>query len=251
MCLALAATVTVLAACDTDDGREMQTPDSYAAFQLQNTTPSTTSTVAPPPTEFVATPATTSATSGTSSTSTSTASTASTAATASTVSVSQQVETSTPGSAVTGVGPLQFTGPWDNGAAIPVEFTCDGADDVPLITWTGPPAGTAEMALSVVDPDANGFVHWLVIGLPAEAGSVGGGEPLVAGAAEATNGFGGPGWGGPCPPPGDGPHNYQFTLHVLDQAIELPADTPTSELLVAVNAATASSATFTGTYERV
>jgi Raf kinase inhibitor-like YbhB/YbcL family protein len=119
-----------------------------------------------------------------------------------------------------------------------------------LITWTAPPSGTAELALSVVDPDAQGFVHWLIIGLPGEAGSVGGGEPLVDGAAEATNGFGVGGWGGPCPPPGAGPHTYEFTLHVLDQQIELPAETPTNELLTAVEAATASSATFTGSYER-
>ena len=48
-CLALAADRPVLTACDTDDGREMQTPDSYARFQLQNTTTSTSTTVAPPP----------------------------------------------------------------------------------------------------------------------------------------------------------------------------------------------------------
>ena len=107
------------------------------------------------------------------------------------------------------------------------------------------------MALSVVDPDANGFVHWLVIGLPAQAGSVGGGEPLVAGAAEAANSFDNPGWGGPCPLPGSGPHTYRFTLHALDQATELPADSPTTDLLAAVDAATASSVAFTGTYERV
>ncbi len=55
--LALAATAA-LAACDTDDGRQMQTPDSYAVFQLQSTTPSTTSTVAPPPTEIALVPPT-------------------------------------------------------------------------------------------------------------------------------------------------------------------------------------------------
>ncbi len=147
--------------------------------------------------------------------------------------------------------PLQFSGPWDDGAAIPTEYTCDGAGDAPLITWTAPPEGTIELALSVVDPDANGFVHWLVIGLPAQAGSVGGGEPLVAGAAEAANSFDNLGWGGPCPLPGSGPHTYRFTLHVLDQAIELPADSPTTDLLAAVEAATASSVAFTGTYERV
>jgi Raf kinase inhibitor-like YbhB/YbcL family protein len=226
-CLAVAATVALFSACDRDDGRQLQPPDSYAVYQLQNTTPSTTSTVAPPPSELI--PVQTSSTPTSTSTSTSTPNPASGEA------------------AATG---LQLTGPWEDGAAIPVEYTCDAAGDVPLISWTAPPDGTAELALSVVDPDAGGFVHWVVIRLPPQAGSVGGGQPLVAGAAEASNSFGDVGWGGPCPPPGAGPHTYVFTLHVLDQATELPADSPTGDLLTAVDAATASTATYTGTYER-
>jgi Raf kinase inhibitor-like YbhB/YbcL family protein len=144
---------------------------------------------------------------------------------------------------------MQFTGPWDDGAAIPTAFTCDGAGDAPLITWTAPPAGTAELALSVTDADANGFVHWLVVELPAQAGSLGGGEPTAVG-VEAVNSFGEPGWGGPCPPQGGGPHTYVFTLHLLDQQLELPADAPTADLLAAIDASTAESATFAGTYER-
>jgi hypothetical protein len=144
---------------------------------------------------------------------------------------------------------MQFSGPWGDGAAIPASFTCDGAGDAPLITWTAPPDGTVELAMSVTDSDADGFVHWLVVGLPAQAGSLGGGEPTAVG-AEAVNSFGNPGWGGPCPPPGDGPHTYVFTLHLLDQQLELAADTPWNDLLTAVEAATAQTATFTGTYER-
>ena len=45
-------------------------------------------------------------------------------------------------------------------------------------------------------------MHWLVIGLPAEAGSVGGGEPLVVGAAEAANSFGAAGLERPVPAAG-------------------------------------------------
>ena len=172
--LALAATVSALAACDTDDGREMQTPDSYAAFQLENTTPSTSTTVAPPPTEFV--PATIVDVDVVDSSPSSTSST-----TLDELPRHRPAWSSTRRVAAVdgrrGSAELQFAGPWDDGAAIPVEFTCDGADDAPLITWTAPPDGTAELAMSVIDPDADGFVHWLVVGLPAEAGSVGGGEP--------------------------------------------------------------------------
>ena len=145
---------------------------------------------------------------------------------------------------------LQFIGPWDDGAAIPVEYTCDGADDVPLITWTAPPDGTAELALSVIDPDADGFVHWLVIGLPAEAGSVGGGEPLVDGAAEAINSLRQPRVGRAVPAAWRRPAHVPVHAARPRPAVELPADTPTNDLLAAVEAATARSATFTGTYER-
>jgi phosphatidylethanolamine-binding protein (PEBP) family uncharacterized protein len=106
------------------------------------------------------------------------------------------------------------------------------------------------VAIRVVDPDANGFVHWAVIGLPPAAGSVGGGEPLPAGATEGLNGRGELGWTPPCPPPGEGPHRYVFTAQALDQATELPADSPTDALLTAIDAATASSAAYSGTYER-
>jgi Raf kinase inhibitor-like YbhB/YbcL family protein len=230
--LALAAAVA-LAACDTDDGREMQDPDPVAVFNLQSTTPSTTSTVAPPPTEIALIPTTSSSTTTTSST-TSTSAPSSTAAASTTTAAGQL---------------MQFSGPWDDGAAIPASFTCDGAGDAPLLTWTAPPDGTVELAMSVTDSDADGFVHWLVVDLPAQAGSLGGGEPTAVG-ADAVNSFGNLGWGGPCPPPGDGPHTYVFTLHLLDQQLELPADTPTNDLLTAIYAATAQTTAFTGTYER-
>ena len=198
----------------------MQAPDSIARFRLENTTTSTSTTVAPPPTEFI--PAT-------SSTSTYVRRRRARRRRLD----ARQLPRHRPAwswhppsrrrSTAAGAGAeLQFAGPWDDGATIPVEFTCDGDEAVPLITWTAPPDGTAELAVSVVDRDADGFVHWLVVGLPPEAGSVGGGEPLVTGATEGVNSFGDPGWAGPCPPPGDRPHTYQFTLHVLDQATELP-----------------------------
>ena len=243
----LAAAVLALNACDTDDGREMQSPDSMARFRLENTTTSTSTTVAPPPTEFI--PAT-SSTSTSTTTSTSSTSTSSTSSTAPPSGALVSPAESSPVTAAGAGAELQFAGPWDDGEAIPVEFTCDGASAEPLITWAAPPEGTAELAVSVIDTDADGYVHWLVIGLPAEAGSVGGGEPLVTGAAEGLNSSGGPGWAAPCPDPADTPHSYQFTLHVLDQATELPPDSPTADLLAAVDAATAKTATFTGTYER-
>ena len=130
-----------------------------------------------------------------------------------------------------------------------MEYTCDGAEAAPLLSWSAPPPEAAELAVSVVDDDADGFVHWLVVGIPAAPGTLGGEAPGT-GSSEPAVSSGNMVWTGPCPLPGSGPHNYRFTLHVLDQAVELPADAPTDELLAAIEAATATTASFTGTYER-
>lgn len=227
------------AACDTNDGRAMQDPDAYQRYKLENTT-TTTSTVVesipdllsptmPPPVETPPpTPDDTIESSD------------------NTIDTLDQF---TNGMVDLTDEGLELTGPWADGDAIGTEFTCDGDDQAPLITWTAPPEGTSELAFAVTDDDADGFVHWLVIGLPAEAGSLGGDAAVLDG-AEADNDFGDVGWGGPCPPAGDDVHHYRFVLYALDQQLEQPADTPAANLLSAVQAASFGSATIMGTYER-
>ncbi len=110
---------------------------------------------------------------------------------------------------------------FDDGGDVPVEHTCDGPDTPPSLEWEAPPAGAAELIVVVDDPDAPGgtFVHWLVAGLPAEAGMVARGLP--AGAVEGRNSFGDAGWKGPCPPRGDDPHTYRFRVLAVDAATGL------------------------------
>jgi len=116
--------------------------------------------------------------------------------------------------------PMQVTVNWSSdGTTIDNRYTCDGANQVPEVSWSNLPASTAEVALSVVDPDANGFVHWVVGGLPAVGGSMPGGA-LPQGAVAGTNGAGKIGWTGPCPPAGS-THHYQLTLYALDDEIGL------------------------------
>lgn len=104
-------------------------------------------------------------------------------------------------------------------------FGCTGKNISPALAWSGAPAGTKSFALLVHDPDAPtggaGWWHWLVINIPAgttalakDAGKADGSN-LPAGAVQITTDFGSPGWGGPCPPPGDQPHRYNFTLYAL------------------------------------
>lgn len=107
------------------------------------------------------------------------------------------------------------------GGSIPRRFTCDGADVSPALTWTGAPSGTAALVLVVDDPDARGWVHWLVLDLPGTINGTlpEGVSPSAADPAQGTNDFGRRGWGGPCPP--SGTHRYTFTLYALGAPLGL------------------------------
>lgn len=123
---------------------------------------------------------------------------------------------------------LKLTSPaFAEGAEIPASFTCDGANSSPALAWSGAPAGTRSFLLTCNDPDAPAGVwhHWAAFDIPAdwsglEAGF--GAERPAAGFREAVNDFGKPGYGGPCPPRGHGPHHYHFRLSALGEA-SLPA----------------------------
>src|SRR5690348_5309852 len=43
---------------------------------------------------------------------------------------------------------------FQNGQPIPTQFTCDGADETPTLSWGEPPQGTKSFALVIDDPDA-------------------------------------------------------------------------------------------------
>jgi Raf kinase inhibitor-like YbhB/YbcL family protein len=108
-----------------------------------------------------------------------------------------------------------------DGGAIPEDYTCDGGDLSPPLAWDGAPDGVESFALIVTDPDAGGFVHWVLTGIPADARELTEGEGDAAG-TPGVNGFGGSGWGGPCPPSGE--HRYVFELFALSD-VALPSGT--------------------------
>jgi Raf kinase inhibitor-like YbhB/YbcL family protein len=139
---------------------------------------------------------------------------------------------------------------FEEGGTIPTEFTCDGEDRSPPISWS-PAPGAAEYALTVIDPDANGFVHWVVYGIPTEPTAYGEGE-TPAGAKEGTNGRADEAYAGPCPPEGDGPHRYEFRVYALSSAVGAGLDPGLSydEVLDAIGCCVQVFGTLTGTYER-
>jgi hypothetical protein len=97
---------------------------------------------------------------------------------------------------------------------IPSEFTCDGEDISPQLSWEDVPAKTKSFALAVTDPDCpGGWIHWLVYDIIKDLREIKQGS-LPAGAKELENDFGKKPYGGPCPP--SGTHRYFFTLYALD-----------------------------------
>jgi Raf kinase inhibitor-like YbhB/YbcL family protein len=122
------------------------------------------------------------------------------------------------------------SGSFPNGGYIPKQFTCDGTDISPELSWTNPPPGAQSFALIAEDPDApvGTWTHWVVFDLPPSTRSLPEGvgkmiDKLPDGGRQGANDFGKTGYGGPCPPPGK-PHRYFFKLyaaiehHVLDEA---------------------------------
>lgn len=98
-------------------------------------------------------------------------------------------------------------------------FGCTGQNVAPAWHWQGVPANARSLAVTVYDPDAptgSGWWHWMVLNLPATARGLPEGGALPAGAREVRNDFGTKHWGGPCPPAGDKPHHYVFTVYALD-----------------------------------
>ncbi len=134
---------------------------------------------------------------------------------------------------------------FEEGAEIPSRFSCDGEDVSPPLAWSGAPDGTVAYALLVDDPDARGFVHWLVADIPGDASALPEGE--TAG-VEGSNDFGRVGYGGPCPP--SGTHGYSFTLVALSSTTGLGPGFSAGELRGAIADRTLGSATLNGTYAR-
>jgi Raf kinase inhibitor-like YbhB/YbcL family protein len=109
-----------------------------------------------------------------------------------------------------------------NGQKIPTQYTGDGKDVSPSLSWNNTPSGTKEFALICDDPDAptpEPWVHWVIYGIPVNLTSLPEGVPPIqkpaapTGAAQGKNSWkNAVGYRGPAPPPGHGTHHYHFRL---------------------------------------
>jgi Raf kinase inhibitor-like YbhB/YbcL family protein len=129
---------------------------------------------------------------------------------------------------------------FDEGGMLPPRFTCDGAGVSPPLEWTDVPDGTQNFALICEDPDAPSglFTHWLLYKLSPRSRELEEDIPkdavLSIGVRQGTNSFGNVGYGGACPPPGDGEHRYFFKLYALDTDLAVQPSASKEQLLDAM-----------------
>jgi len=104
-------------------------------------------------------------------------------------------------------------------------FGCTGKNISPALKWTHAPAAAKSFAVTVYDPDAptgSGWWHWLIFNIPASATELktDAGDPAKklapVGSVQSMTDYGKPGFGGVCPPAGDKPPRYIFTVFALD-----------------------------------
>jgi Raf kinase inhibitor-like YbhB/YbcL family protein len=99
---------------------------------------------------------------------------------------------------------------------------CGGKNKSPQLSWSGAPKETKSFAITCFDPDAptgSGYWHWLAFDIPSSVASVAvgaGTNQSPAGGHSGSSDYGFASYGGPCPPKGDGPHRYIFTVYALD-----------------------------------
>jgi Raf kinase inhibitor-like YbhB/YbcL family protein len=144
---------------------------------------------------------------------------------------------------------------FSNGGDIAKQFTCDGADLSPQLSWNEPPAGTKTFALLADDPDApvGNWNHWTAWNLPPTLRSLPEGVPktqhLSDGTDQGINDFHKPGYDGPCPPAGK-PHRYYFKLFALDSKLDLKPKAGKHDLERAMKGHILAQAEWMGRYKR-
>jgi Raf kinase inhibitor-like YbhB/YbcL family protein len=142
-----------------------------------------------------------------------------------------------------------------NGAQIPLEFSCDGRNVSPELSWSGAPPGTKSFVLIMHDPDApisGGFTHWLVYNMPANVERIPENVPnqdqLPGGGIQGKNGSGKYGYTGPCPP--SGTHRYYFKLYALDVILNPSVGSNKEALELAMRGHILAEAELMGRYKR-
>jgi Raf kinase inhibitor-like YbhB/YbcL family protein len=145
-----------------------------------------------------------------------------------------------------------------NNGKIPAQYTCDGVDVSPPLSWSGAPQGSRSFALIVDDPDAPDpkapkvtWVHWVVYNIPADVLSLpedAARRGLPAGAQQGLNDSKRVAYNGPCPPIGR--HRYFHKLYALDAVLQDLGHPTKTQVLSAMQGHVLAEAQLVGTYEK-
>jgi Raf kinase inhibitor-like YbhB/YbcL family protein len=140
------------------------------------------------------------------------------------------------------------------GDRIPSQFTCDGANKNPPLSFENVPAEARSLVLIMDDPDApedlvpgGVFDHWVVFNIPPKTAGAKEGEMLPG--THGANGAGQPTYTGPCPP--DGEHRYFFRLYALDTQLALKKGASKQAVLEALDGHAIAEAELLGRYDRM
>lgn len=143
---------------------------------------------------------------------------------------------------------------FSEGAMIPRQYTCDGRDTSPDLSWTGVPEAAKSLVLICDDPDAPGgtWVHWVLFNMPQNQSELPAEIPpeavLENGSIHGKNDFGKLGYGGPCPP--GGTHRYFFKLYALDSTLDLESGSSKKQVLEAMEGHVLAEGQLMGKYSR-
>ena len=133
------------------------------------------------------------------------------------------------------------------GSRLPARYTCSGAGDEPVVRAGTVPPSTSELVLVMTDADApgGGYVHVTRYDLPPR-----GDGDVSNGGRTGSNSAGGTGWTPPCPPRGDAPHRYVWTVSALREPSGLPPGASPAEVAAALGTGVVASGTISARYGR-
>jgi len=156
----------------------------------------------------------------------------------------------TPITTAPGAPNITILSDFSGGGAIPKQYTCDSANQSPPLQFVNVPQEAASLALQVQDIDTpTKFVHWLVYNVDPHTRSLAAGQAPLHG-TQATNSFGKPGYGGPCPPAGQR-HRYVFTLLALSTQLNVSESVSPNDLWATLErSGSIARGQLTGTYQR-
>lgn len=113
----------------------------------------------------------------------------------------------------------------DDGGTLDARFTCDGAGDFVPLTVVGADPKMVEFSVVVVD-ETTDHVHWVIAGIPPTVTTISPEAGLPDAAVTGTSTGGVTGWEPPCPPPGDEPHRYKFSLYAYAEPVGMQPGLP-------------------------